>query len=233
MPVSGKKYFMVGSLEKGIQVFELLAEKEALTVSEVGAELGLNRSASHRFLATLRELDYVEKDAEGKYRLTFRILEQAMKSMDRFEIRRTARPFMQRLSLLTRETVNLGFWDGQAIVHIDKIDSRNMLRMDSRIGSRADAYCTALGKAILAWLPEEEQAAYLKTIIFEHRGPNTLGGPAELRVNLREIRGDGSNPLMEVTSPQNSINKSDGFIRLRYRSATRSTDLRHHPFPRM
>lgn len=191
MVASGKKYFMVGSLEKGIQVIELLAEKEPLSVSQVGTELGLNRSASHRFLATLRELGYAEKGDDGKYRLTFRLLEQAMKTMDRFEIRRTARPFMQRLSMLTRETVNLGFWDGRAIVHLDKIDSQNILRMDSRIGSRADAYCTALGKAILAWLPEDELSAYLEAASFEAHGPGTLGTAAELRGNLREIRERG------------------------------------------
>jgi DNA-binding IclR family transcriptional regulator len=191
MPASGKKYFMVGSLEKGLQVIELLAEKEPLSVSQVGAALEINRSASHRFLATLRELGYVEKDEEGKYRLTFRMLEQGMKSLDRFEIRRTARPFLQRLSVLTHETVNLGFWDGQSIIHLDKIDSQNILRMDSRIGSRAEAYCTALGKAILAWLPEEELTAYLEAAGFEPHGPNTLEGPAELRVNLLDIRNKG------------------------------------------
>ena len=191
MPAAGKKYFMVGSLEKGIQVIELLAEKEPLSVSKVAMELGINRSASHRFLATLRELGYVEKNEEGKYRLTFRLLEEAMKSLDRFEIRRTARPFLQRLSVLTRETVNLGFWDGQSIIHLDKIDSQNILRMDSRIGSRAEAYCTALGKTILAWLPEEQLAAYLEAAVFEPHGPNTLEGPAELRVNLLDIRNKG------------------------------------------
>ena len=99
MSIPGKKYFVIGSLEKGIQVLELLADRDALSVSQVSAALGLNRSSAHRFLATLRELGYVDKDDEGKYRLTFRILEQAMKMADRFEIRRLARPSAGRIFL--------------------------------------------------------------------------------------------------------------------------------------
>ncbi len=191
MSVAGKKYFVIGSLEKGINVIELLADHESLSVSEVAAHLDINRSAAHRFLATLRELGWAEKDDDGKYRLTFRVLEQAMKVADRFEIRRMARPFMQRLAGLTDETVNLGYWDGQGIVHLDKIDSRNILRMDSRIGSHAPAYCTALGKAILAFLPKEDIAAYMAVAEFEATGPNTITEPTAFEAELAKVRENG------------------------------------------
>ncbi len=191
MSVAGKKYFVIGSLEKGIHVVELLADQEALSVSEVAAHLDINRSAAHRFLATLRELGWAEKDGDGKYRLTFRVLEQAMKVADRFEIRGMARPFMQRLAGLTNETVNLGYWDGRGIVHLDKIDSQNILRMDSRIGSKAPAYCTALGKSILAFLPEEEADGYMASETFTSTGPNTITSPEALKIELRKIRKKG------------------------------------------
>ncbi len=191
MSVAGKKYFVIGSLEKGIKVVELLADHESLSVSEVAAHLDINRSAAHRFLATLRELGWAEKDEDGKYRLTFRVLEQAMKVADRFEIRRMARPFMQRLAGLTNETVNLGYWDGRGIVHLDKIDSRNILRMDSRIGSHAPAYCTALGKSILAFLPKDDVAAYMATTEFEATGPNTITAPEAFEAELAKIRKKG------------------------------------------
>lgn len=191
VPVPGKKYFIIGSLEKGIRILELLAESEALGVSEVAALLDINRSASHRFLATLRELGYVEKGDDGKYRLTFRILEQGMKVADRFEIRRIARPFMQRLSGLTRETINLGFWDGGHVVMLDKIDGRNILRMDTRIGAREPAYCTALGKAILAFLPADERDAYVDRVVFEPFSINTITTPTRLRRELEAVRDAG------------------------------------------
>jgi DNA-binding transcriptional ArsR family regulator len=104
MPVSGEKYFFIGSLAKGIKIMELLAEQKQLTVSGVAKLLGSNRAASHRFLATLRELGYVEKDEEDRYRLTFKVFELGMKVANRFEIRQIARPLMQELALAFRET---------------------------------------------------------------------------------------------------------------------------------
>ncbi len=201
MSIPGKKYFVIGSLEKGIQVLELLAERDALSVSQVSAALGLNRSSSHRFLATLRELGYVDKDDEGKYRLTFKILEQAMKMADRFEIRRLARPFMERLAAVSGETVNLGFWDGRGIVHLDKIDSRNLLRIDSRIGSQAPAYCTALGKSILAHLPPAQLDDYLNQTFLAPVGPKTLTDPEAFRAALAEIRKRGMATDNEEMAP--------------------------------
>lgn len=188
MSVPGKKYFVIGSLEKGVRIIELLAEHEAMSVSEVAAALDINRSSSHRFLATLRELGWVSQgEDDNRYRLTFRILEQAMKMADRFEIRRVARPCMQQLAALSGETVNLGYWDGHAIVHLDKIDSPNILRIDARIGSHVPAYCTGLGKSILAHLPESERESYLSELC--------LAGAAlsadDLRADLANIRERG------------------------------------------
>ena len=79
-----RKYYQITSLERGIKVLELLAEQKALTVSEVGVHLSMQRSAAHRFLATLRDLGYVEKNEDNRYQLTFRILEMGEKVARRF-----------------------------------------------------------------------------------------------------------------------------------------------------
>jgi prepilin-type processing-associated H-X9-DG protein len=133
----------------------------------------------------------VEKTEEGRYRMTFKVLELGMKKLERFEIRHTAHPMMQELSRAYGETVNLGFWDGHAIVHLDKINSTEILRMDSGLGSLAPAYCTGLGKAILAFLPKEEVDAYLETIQFEQLTPNTINSNDALKEALMVIRRKG------------------------------------------
>jgi len=148
-----KRYYQIASLEKGVKVLELLADQKALTVSQVAVSLGLNRAASHRFLATLKDLGYVEKNDDNRYQLTFRVLELGMKVVNRSEVRQEARDFMQELARISNETVNLGYFDGRQILHLDKIDSCEILRIDAPLGSRTPAYCTALGKAILAHLP--------------------------------------------------------------------------------
>jgi DNA-binding IclR family transcriptional regulator len=191
LPAAGEKYFFISSLAKGMKVLELIIDNEELSVSAVAQHLGLNRAGSHRFLSTLKDLGYVEKSEQNQYRATFKILGLAMKVANRFEIRRLALPFMQELSSAFRETVNLGFWDGKGILHLDKVESREILRMDTPIGSHAPAYCTALGKAILAHLPVYDLNIYLSTIKLKPQGPNTIASKKLLREEIEKIRQTG------------------------------------------
>jgi DNA-binding IclR family transcriptional regulator len=186
MSAEKKRYYQISSLEKGIKILELLSEKRALTVTQVAEHLDINRAGSHRFLATLRDLGYVEKNDDKRYQLTFRIMEMGMKVADRFDIRQEARKFMQELSTAFKETVNLGFWEGKDILHLDKIDSHEILRIDASIGSKTPAYCTALGKAILATLPQGELNAYLSRIRPVTHGPKTIVSKKRLREELKK-----------------------------------------------
>lgn len=191
MPTKGEKYYVISSLGKGLRVLELLADHGELGVSAVAAHLQTNRAGCHRFLLTLRDLGYVEKTEDGRYRLTFKVLELGMKKLNRFEIRHIARPLMQELSSAFGETVNLGHWDGRVIVHLDKIDSTEILRMDSGLGAVAPAYCTGLGKAILAFLPPEEITAYLRGVQLQSMTPHTITSVEALREELTRTRARG------------------------------------------
>jgi DNA-binding IclR family transcriptional regulator len=191
VPASGEKYFFVSSLAKGLNVLELLAEHGELSVSAVANHLGYNRAGSHRFLATLKELGYVEKNAENRYHLTFKVFRLGTRVANRFKIRQTARPLMSELSQAFKETINLGYLDGSEVLHIDKIDSLEVLRMDSPLGSRAPVYCTALGKAILAFLPDSEKNRILETIKLKPQGPKTITSRAALEKELAKIRING------------------------------------------
>jgi len=188
---SKEKYFYISSLAKGIKVLELLAENGDLSVTEVAKQLGINRAASHRFISTLRELGYVEKNDHSQYGLTFKIFELGMKVVNRFEIRRAAPPFMQKLASLYNETINFACLNGEDVVHLDKIDSKEILRIDAPVGGRAPAYCTALGKSILAFLPQEELASYLKNVSLRPLTPNTITSKKKLKQELDRIRSNG------------------------------------------
>lgn len=191
MPVEGEKYYFIGSLAKGIRILELLATKGEMTVSQVARHFGFNRASSHRFLATLKSLGYVEKNDNNRYQPTFKMLEMGMKVSGQFEIRQVARPFMSELSEASKETINLGVRDGVEVLHIDKIDSLEILRMDSPIGSRAPVYCTALGKAIMAYLSKDELEKLLAKIKLKPSGPNTITTRKRLRSELEGIRACG------------------------------------------
>lgn len=191
MSEKSDKYYFVSSLAKGLKILELLAEKGELSASRVASELGTNRAASHRFLSTLRDLEYVEKTQDGKFCLSFKTLELGMKKLDRFEIRHFAHPYMQEIALAFKETVNLGHWDRGTVVHLDKINSTEILRMDLGLGAQAPAYCTGLGKAILAFLPEVELEMYLQSVDFVSYTPNTISTPEQLIREIDRIRIQG------------------------------------------
>jgi DNA-binding IclR family transcriptional regulator len=191
MSSTKEKYYFVASLAKGLSILELLAERGNMSASQVASHLQTNRAAAHRFISTLRDLGYVDKSHDGKFCLSFKTLELGMKKLDGFEIRRLANPYMQEVALAFKETVNLGHWDRGTVVHLDKINSTEILRMDLGLGAQAPAYCTGLGKAILAFLPEVELNLYLQSVEFEQFTPRTITSPEQLLDEIDRIRAHG------------------------------------------
>jgi DNA-binding IclR family transcriptional regulator len=174
-----------------LRILELLAESGEMSASRMAAHLDTSRAASHRFLTTLRDLGYVEKTEEGRFRLSFKVVEMGMRKLEGFEIRHTVYPFMQKIALAFGETVNLGHWDGSAIVHLDKINSTEILRLDVGMGTAAPAYCTGLGKSILAFLSDGELDAYLASITLTPMSPKTIVSTERLKTEIDRIRHRG------------------------------------------
>jgi DNA-binding IclR family transcriptional regulator len=191
MPSKGEKYYFVSSLAKGLRVLELLAANGDTSASGVAGHLDTSRAASHRFLTTLRDLGYVEKTGEGQFRLTFKVVELGMRKLEGFKIRKSVHPFLQDMALACGETVNLGHWDGTAIVHLDKIDSTEILRLDVGLGALTPAYCTGLGKAVLAFLPDDELEDYLRSVEWVAMSPKTITTPEKLKTEIQKIRKRG------------------------------------------
>jgi DNA-binding IclR family transcriptional regulator len=191
-PIKGKnKYFFISSFAKGMSVLELLSDNESLTVTQVAKMMNINRASSHRFLSTLKELGYADKDDSSRYYLTSKVIELGMRVLDRFEIRKIARPFLQELSSKFNETINLGYFNGEEVLTIDKIDSTEILRMDAGIGGGEPAYCTSLGKAILAFLPDIQLEEYLQAIELTPYTPNTVISKDKLKEELMQIKENG------------------------------------------
>jgi DNA-binding IclR family transcriptional regulator len=186
-----EKYYFLNTLARGLQVIDLLANEGALSVSEVSTRLGLNRTGCHRYLATLKELGYTKQTKDRRYRLTFKVFELGMRIADRYSMRQEALPYMQELASRYHETVNFGCLDGPDVIHIEKIDSKEILRIDTPLGSRAPAYSTALGKAILAFLPKEDLEKYLETTELKPCTPNTITTREGLEAELDRVRLQG------------------------------------------
>ncbi|MDR2368365.1 MAG: IclR family transcriptional regulator [Deltaproteobacteria bacterium] len=186
-----KKYYQISSLEKGLKVLEAIVEHGRLTVTGVARLLGINRASSHRFITTLRDLGYVRRDAHGDYEATFKLLELGMTQADKFEIRRMAKPVMRDLAAEFDETVNLGILDNDQVVYLDKVESRELLRMDSGVGTTSPPYATALGKAMAAYLPAKDLSDLVDKFSFCALTPNTITSKEAFQVEMEAIRRKG------------------------------------------
>ena len=139
----------------------------------------------------MRDLGYVAKNDDNKYEMTFKMFEIGQQVAGNFEIRPIARRYMQELSAAFKETVNLGYWEGTEILHLDKIDSSEILRIDAPLGSKTPAYCTALGKAILSYLDEDVLNDYMRRVRLVPHGPNTIVSKKKFREELKNTRERG------------------------------------------
>ena len=186
-----RKYYQIASLEKGLTVLEAIVRHGRLTVTEVAKLLGINRASSHRFITTLRDLGYVTRNPRGDYEATFKLLELGMAQADKFEIRRLAKPVMRDLAAEFDETVNLGILDRGLVVYLDKVESREMVRMYIGVGTTCPPHATGLGKAMAAFLPPKEFSDLMSGYVFEAMTPNTITTLEAFEAEMAVVRSRG------------------------------------------
>src|SRR5262249_12724992 len=166
-----------------------------LGVSELGRDIGLSRSTAHRYVATLAALGYLQQDPPTrKYRLGPRVLDLGFSAINSMDLRELAAPHLQALSDETGHTVNMAVLDGADIVYIERCrtarQGQREIDLNLHIGSRLPAYCTSLGKVLLANVPPDELNAVLDRVELVQRGPNTLTARTRLLAELQRVRAD-------------------------------------------
>ena len=167
-----------------------------LGVSELGREIGLSRSTTHRYVATLAMLGYLQQDpSTKKYQLGPRVLDLGFSAIHSMELREISAPHLQQLSDQTGFTVNMAILDGSDIVYIERCRSararQREIDLNLHIGSRLPAYCTSMGKILLAYQPRPEREALIESVDLRPRGPNTLTARRALRAELERVRALG------------------------------------------
>jgi IclR family acetate operon transcriptional repressor len=177
------------AIGKTIAVLEALAEEQRL--SEIARVTGLHTSTVHRILQELVGLDWAREDDDRGYALGSRLLALAGRASDDSDLARTARPALRTLCERTGYTVHFGVRHGDEAVYVDKLDGRRAYRMRSRIGTTLALHSTAIGKAILAALPDEEVRAIAARTGLPRRTPRTLITPDTLLSSLATARARG------------------------------------------
>lgn len=183
---------LVQSVDRAMAILDILeAAGQGLGVTEIGARVGLHKSTVYRLLATLARRGYVEQDPDTeRYALGLRLIELGGAVLDRLELRDLARPFLKRLMETSQEVAHLVVLQGGEVVYIDKVECPGPIRMYSQLGRRAPAHATAVGKAILAYLPPAEAEAIINRGL-ARRTPYTITDPDRLRAELALVRQRG------------------------------------------
>jgi len=182
-------YYHIGSLEKGIKLLRILAAGGTMSLEEIATEARMDRSGCHRYLLTFRDLGLLSKHANSGYRLTTGLFEIAMMHINRLGIRQIARPFMEELSSKYNETVNLVVRNGDQVVFLNKIESSHQYRTDIAVGTSHPIYCTAQGKAIIAFRPENERDVFCGNMkIVKAFSAKTITTPKAFKEEIAVIR---------------------------------------------
>ncbi len=184
------------SLERGLAILGCFTPKRpVLGIADIADELGMSRSTTHRYVITLVALGYLEQGASRKYRLGLRVTDLGMSALNATGLREHSHQYLEELRQRTSYTVSLAVLDGIEILYVDRARSfrRNQAKIDMGLhpGSRLPAYCTAMGKLLLAYLPDSEQRELIAEMKLTKRGPNTITSKKGLREELEEIREAG------------------------------------------
>src|SRR4029077_1562207 len=185
------------SLERGLAILSSYhSDRPLIGVSELSRELELSRSTAHRYVTTLAQLGYLQQDADSKrYRLGPKVLDLGFAALNAMDLLEIAAPHLRHLSDETQRTVNLAILEGTDVVYVERYRSsrpgQQEIDLNLHVGARLPAYCPAMGKAILAFLPGDRLAQLIRRIDFEQRGPNTITDRRAFREELGRIHETG------------------------------------------
>jgi IclR family transcriptional regulator, pca regulon regulatory protein len=184
------------SLERGLAILSAFTPRRGvLGIADIADDLGMSRSTTHRYVITLAALGYLEQDPSRKYRLGLRVTDLGMAALQSTDLREHARPCLEELRQRTSYTTSLGVLDGSDVVYVDRLRSFRRYRgeIDSSpdTGSRVPAYCTAMGKLLLANLPEPERRDLLASLRLAKRSSRMITSKQALRQELERIRSAG------------------------------------------
>ena len=164
MAEKNEKEIKVKSLQKALDILNCFTKKSSWGVTELSEYLDLNKSNVHSILSTFAAMEYLRQDEEtGKYRLGMAIYTLCHALGDELIVGNIALPYMQELSNWSGERVYLGVPHEDEVIYVNSTYPEEAFSlMRTIMGERARMYCTGLGKAMMAYLPEKEVEEYLR-----------------------------------------------------------------------
>jgi IclR family KDG regulon transcriptional repressor len=153
----------VNAVDRALDIMLCFGEEHPrLSLSQIAEQLNLPKSTIHRHLATLENKRFISRDnTTGKYSLGLRFIEMGAVILQDAGFQRWTQPHLERLSAESGETVDLAILDGRHVTYLQVIESSQRVKIAAAVGQRLPAYCTASGKAFLAFLPDDRVSEIL------------------------------------------------------------------------
>jgi IclR family pca regulon transcriptional regulator len=181
----------VQSLARGLAVIRAFsATSPEMTLSEVARATHLSRAAARRFLLTLADLGYVRSDGR-LFSLTPRVLELGYAYLSSLSLPEVADPHLERLAAEVHESASVAVLDGEDVVYVARVATARIMRVTINIGTRFPAYCTSMGRVLLAALPSDRLDDHLGRAGLRRLTARTITDPDALRAELDRVRERG------------------------------------------
>jgi IclR family transcriptional regulator, pca regulon regulatory protein len=179
------------SLARGVRVIEAFeSHTGGLSVADVARITGFSRAAARRLLMTLELLGYAETNGKA-YQLRPRVLNLGFSYLSSASLPTLAQPILERVTELVRESSSLCVLDGDQIVYLARSTAKRVMSVGLSVGSRLPAYCTSMGRVLIAALSDEQLDRYLQRADLKPLTPKTVTDRRKLADILRQVRSDG------------------------------------------
>jgi DNA-binding IclR family transcriptional regulator len=179
------------ALTRAFAILELVAREPGLSFTAIHSRLGLPKSSAHHLVSTLRDLGALKLRGDGGFGIGLHLFELAALTSQHRRLESEALPHLRALAREVQLTCHLGVLEGHEAVYLARVECDLDIRINSWVGKRFPLNSSALGKALLAWLPEMELDEILGLIRFEEKVPNTITDPAVLKTHLDLVRSRG------------------------------------------
>jgi DNA-binding IclR family transcriptional regulator len=184
--------YQLHGLERAVSVLDALSESDGpLSLAELCKRMKLHKSTGHRSLMVLERSALIERTPENRFRLGLKLYELGNRAVEQIDLRARVHPFFRRLAMKVGETVHLSVLQKTSVVYLDKVEPNRRVCISSKTGTSNPVYCTSMGKAMLAFQPEEIIEQIIAKIRFVPYTHKTLCSREKLLKSLGKVRQRG------------------------------------------
>ena len=178
------------AVERALSIFELIAESQnGLSNSDLSRRLQIPKSSASYILRVLEKRHYLQRDERGKYRLGLKLVSLTRDALTHLDIREIAKPILEQFLQKSRlAEAHLAVLDNGRAVYVEKVESQSFVKMDIWVGHRLPIHTTAIGKALVAYLPESETLQILSLRGMEKKTRKSINNPQKYLRELEKVR---------------------------------------------